>query len=412
MPRRPHVSVLPWHREPGVLAQYVSDLITGEISLLRPGAPALSAHDWRAELRLDEEGLGLDSLERLSVASALTSSLHLAQSGLEDLLLVGRTFQAWTDVAHRALEHYNSQLTFYTSGSSGKPKPCVHSLETLWQEVFFLARLLEGTRRILFAVPTHHIYGFLFAILLPAHLQIPRLDIRQMTPQGVQHRLRDGDLLVSHPAHWELFRRHAVTFPAGVKGVTSTAPCAPSLVLSLLESGLQQLLQVYGSSETAGIGWRFDPGQPYSLMPFWAPHPSDPSSLHRTDPDGSLHVVMPPDYLRWEGDRQFTPAGRIDEAVQVAGVNVFPARIQQKLREHPQVAAAAVRLMRPDEGERLKAFVVPRPGNDSRYLTAELLRWAGTQMTAPEIPKSFTFGTQLPLTSEGKLADWNITQSG
>jgi acyl-CoA synthetase (AMP-forming)/AMP-acid ligase II len=47
--------------------------------------------------------------------------------------------------------------------------------------------------------------------------------------------------------------------------------------------------------------------------------------------------------------------------VQVAGVNVWPQRVAEALRAHPDVLDAVVRPMRADEGERLKAFVVPRP---------------------------------------------------
>ena len=59
---------LPWHRRPDALARFVADLVAGELAHLRPGGVSWPNPPWPAELALDEQGLGLDSLERLSVA--------------------------------------------------------------------------------------------------------------------------------------------------------------------------------------------------------------------------------------------------------------------------------------------------------------------------------------------------------
>ena len=50
--------------------------------------------------------------------------------------------------------------------------------------------------------------------------------------------------------------------------------------------------------------------------------------------------------------------------MRVAGFNIYPARVREVLLSHPAVADVSVRLMRASEGERLKAFVVPRDGTD------------------------------------------------
>lgn len=44
----------------------------------------------------------------------------------------------------------------------------MHTLAAPLQETDELAKLFAGRRRILVAVPCHHIYGFLFSVLLPA----------------------------------------------------------------------------------------------------------------------------------------------------------------------------------------------------------------------------------------------------
>lgn len=408
-----------WHAARGTLERVVADLVVDEMARLRPGGAPPPPPPWAGDLRLDEDGLGLDSLERLSVASALNETLHLHESGTEDLLLAHRRFGDWVGLAAQSLASFDARLTFRTSGSSGAARPCMHRLADLEQEVGHLATLFPGTRRVVAAVPSHHIYGFLFTVLLPQQLgDVAVLDVRRQMPQAIARMLRSGDLLVSHPAHWALMARHGGPLPPGVLGVSSTAPCPDALAQQLLELGLARLTQVYGSSETAGIGTRDAAGEPYRLMPFWSrvddgePGDAGTTRLTRRAADGSTAVHPQQDRLEWPDDRSFHVRGRLDGAVQVAGSNVFPAQVREVLLAHPQVAEAAVRLMTPTEGERLKAFVVPRPGAERATLPAALDAWCEERLRAPARPRAWTFGDSLPSNALGKAADWKIEPMG
>jgi acyl-coenzyme A synthetase/AMP-(fatty) acid ligase len=63
--------------------------------------------------------------------------------------------------------------------------------------------------------------------------------------------------------------------------------------------------------------------------------------------------------------------------------------------------------MRPEEGSRLKAFVVLRqPGADEDALRAGLAAHVEALLPPPERPRAFTFGPAVPLTPMGKPADW------
>lgn len=400
----------PWWRQPGVLARLVSDVVVDELAHLRPGG-VVEPLPWQDDLLLDEQGLGLDSLERLSVASALNETLHLHESGVEDLLLVRRRFGEWVHLAGLGLDHASLRMTFRTSGSRGAPKPCTHALAALEQEVDVLADLLEGRRRVFSAVPAHHLYGFLFTVLLPSRWPGAEVqDVRRLTPQALAARLAPGDLLVSHPAHWALVARHAGPLPPDVVGVSSTAPCPDAVATALSDLGLQRLVQVYGSSETAGIGWRDRADAPYRLMPHWARLPGDDTGLQRTLAGQAPVRHLLQDRLIWCGEEHFQVSGRHDEAVQVGGINVFPERVRQILLAHPQVQEAAVRRMTPAEGERLKAFVVPCGDADRRALPQVLDRWCAQHLTAPERPRAFTLGQRLPVNALGKAADWPCSE--
>lgn len=100
--------------------------------------------------------------------------------------------------------------------------------------------------------------------------------------------------------------------------------------------------------------------------------------------------------------------GRRDEAVQVGGVNVYPERVAETIRSHPEVADCAVRPMRPGEGRRMKALIVleeaARDQPDSRR---RLEYWLRQTFSAPERPSSLTFGEAVPRNGQGKTTDWS-----
>jgi acyl-coenzyme A synthetase/AMP-(fatty) acid ligase len=119
---------------------------------------------------------------------------------------------------------------------------------------------------------------------------------------------------------------------------------------------------------------------------------------------------MAPDKLEWLDERRYRVGARDDGAVQVGGINVFPNRVRSVLQEHPDIAAAAVRLMSPAEGRRLKAFIVPAlAGTDIDALRNGLDAWVAKRLSGPERPRAYTFGRSLPADQMGKAAEWPVT---
>ena len=397
-----------WWQSRAALRRFVGDLVADELARLRRRSAARPL-PWADGLRLDAD-LGVDSLELLTLATALAEALHLHESGIEDYLLARRTLGEWVDVAQAGLQRFDERVTFRTSGSSGTPKPCQHTLASLRQETQYLATLFPRRTRVLCAVPCHHIYGFLFGVLLPGELGLPAdgfVDLRASTPAWLARNAQPGDLVIGHPEFWAAVARSVPALPRDVEGVTSTAPCPADVAQGVAGIGLARLLQVYGSSETGGIGVRASHDAPYQLLPYWHLDPAEPHWLMRLMPEGGVQAFPVQDRLRVCGDRQVALAGRLDEAVQVGGINVFPARVREVLRRHPGVQDAGVRLMAPDEGTRLKAFIVPAPGApEEPELRLELERWIEGELAPAERPKALRFGPQLPTGASGKPADW------
>ena len=394
------------------MRRFVSDLIAGEMTRLRPTGFAAPASPFDATLSLTDD-LGLDSLELVRLASALNDILHLHASGVEDRLLMQRRVGDWTATAIEGLSTYADTLTFRTSGSSGSPKRCTHAVTDLYQEVTELSALFQDRRRVLSAVRSHHIYGFLFTIALPDVLGLSRdavVDARQMLPSSLPNRMREGDLIIGYPDFWRDVARAPMPIPADVIGVTSTAPCPDDVARDLEQLGLARLVQVYGSTETAGVGVRTSAASPFELLRFWRRDEDGQRDLVRTGSDGRDVIKQIPDILAWEGDRHFRPLRRADDVVQVGGVNVSLSSVRAVLLHHPGVRDAAVRSWSGGSGDRIKAFVVPHETKvDTRLLHADLEGWIAERLPAAERPRAISFGDAIPVNEQGKQIDWSVT---
>ncbi len=350
-------------------------------------------------------GLDLDSIDLLAAAGRVNECFHLHESGIEDHLLGAAMIGAWTDIVLRGLEVYDDRVSFLTSGSTGTPKVVTHEAELLDQEADELARRFAGRMRVVSLVPANHLFGYIFTVLLPAKLGVGVLDARQMGAGALSRELRATDLIVSIPAMWEYLLTSVRTFP-GCAGVSSTSPLKPALHAGLLASGLCSIMEVYGSTETGGIGVRLAPGDAYTLHPFWERAGDD--AIVRVRADGRREAPTElMDHVSWEGERALRVLSRRDRAVKVAGINVFPSRVEEILRQHQRVREVRVRLMRAEEGDRLKAFVVPSDEvTDRESLRSAIDEYAATMLSSHERPRAWTIGDALPTNAMGKSADW------
>lgn len=365
----------------------------------------------RADTVIRGAGLALDSLELLEVALAVTRMFHIHETGLEDMLLRPTTAGGWAEVVERSLKEYSGKITFRSSGTIAEPKAWTHERLLLDQEAAYWARQLPVRQRVASLVPAHHIYGFIWAALLPTHLRLPVISLHRSAVSTVFGQLRDGDLVLSHPLGWKMMAQCGLQFPQGVIGVVSGGPASPLVWKTLVATcGLGQMLEIYGASETGGIGFRTDSGSAFQLADYWSkPDDGSEGRLLRLRPDGSTPAHELPDVLEWCDDRRFCVKGRRDQAVQVAGINVYPQRIANLLRRDAAVEDCAVRLMQPHEGDRLKAFVVLAPGVPDRLdVRRSIEQRLSLQVSGLEMPRSWTYGRALPVSEMGKSVDWSI----
>ena len=303
-------------------------------------------------------------------------------------------------------------VTFFTSGSTGVPKPCTHPESHLRQEITSVAPLAEDRKSALVTAPLHHMYGFTFGLLLPLSLGIPIRSAPPL-PTLVDAQMRPEDMVVGIPLLWSRLVEMKNWQTGGRSDVgrnitllTATSP-TPSEVMRALRRNGFRMVEFFGSSEIGVVCCREDPDEPFCLLPHVERGIKEhEGTLERRLPDGTLMRYPVLDSIVWTGERSLRPGARLDKAVQVAGVNVYPRHVETVLEGHEGVRRCLVRLMRPEEGYRLKAFIVPRPGWDEQDLRETLTRFARKNLEDVQRPARYSFGDDIPRGPIGKPTDW------
>lgn len=343
---------------------------------------------------------------------------------LRSLLLSTGPLEAWADELFAAWG--KKSICFRSSGSTGEPRTHRFSIPLLLDELRAASEVFAGRERIVSVMPVHHIFGMMYGPLLSKYLGLPLRYASPLPLASFFQALLPGDLLVAFPFFWQALLDMVLCagqtvpprFPENIAGLTATSPCPPEIIhrlIRLSESGksasLVAMTEIYGSTETNGIGMRRNGEEWYELFSVWeTAELSDGSrGIRRRMPrDGTLTPFAMPDIMTWHGERRFTPKRRVDNAVQVGGINVYPEKVAAVIRAHPLVKDCAVRLMRPDEGVRLKAFIVPVLPLEkaSSHFDREFKDWLASRLETAWRPKRITLGTKLPVNAIGKASDW------
>ena len=298
------------------------------------------------------------------------------------------------------------QVTFYTSGSSGKPKAVTRSFEALLREAqvwesLFGERL--GRAEVIGTVPHHFIYGAIFRILWPLWAGRP-FDAQPFADgHALSVRLKQGGdfVLVSSPSLLQRMPAEEILTLAGLRAIFTSG--------SLLEASVAKLwnfpIEVYGSTETGGIAWR---RQEVADAP-WTPLPGVKLTLKD---DGTLHVRSPyvapggeqtADLVRFVGEGRFELRGRADRIAKVEGRRVSLAELEALAEAHPAVRRCV--MLQSEPHARPQAVLVPEMASDVPdygVVWEEVRRLMLARYDAVVIPRRHRFVPVLPADARGK----------
>ncbi len=414
-------------------------------------APALDHTQLRAQALSVAAGLQSRGVKRLAVHLEDAADLAIAllgawRAGVSVLLpadLQAQTRQRWsqqvdlwlTDQPGDArlndftqpglpgaeLDLDQSRLSLCTSGSSGEPKRIDKTLRQLANEVEALEQLWGaglGEACIIGSVATQHIYGLLFRVLWPLCAGRPFVRRQLAFSEDLQRSSREHPAFawVASPA---LLKRMGdnLDWPAlsAVRRVFCSGGALPPEAAQSLQQRLQQWpTEILGSSETGGIAWR----QGESL---WQPFAGVELSQ---DSDGALliaspylpagHVEHSADAARIAADGRFELLGRLDRIVKLEEKRISLPMLEQALAAHDWVAEARLGVVQENRASLGALLVLSESGlfalreHGRRGLTETLRKHLSQHCEALALPRRWRLLRQMPLNSQGKLAQADV----
>jgi len=106
----------------------------------------------------------------------------------------------------------------------------------------------------------------------------------------------------------------------------------------------------------------------------------------------------------YDEEGYFFITDRLKRMINAAGFKVWPAEVEAMLYAHPDIQEACV-IGVPDgyRGETVKAVVVLKPASRGKLAPQELTEWARGRMAAFKVPRVVEFVEELPKTATGKI---------
>jgi len=301
-------------------------------------------------------------------------------------------------------------LVVRTSGTTGAARGVVLSHAALHHGVDASLRRLGCTPddRWLCVLPLHHVAGLL--VVLRARALGTEPIVHPAFDPGAVAAATTATHVALVPTMLHRLLDHGVDV-ARFGRILLGGAAAPAGLLERARDAGAHITTTYGMTETAGgcvydglpldgVAAAVEPGGRILLAgPMLADGYRDGHALLPLTTDGWLRTS---DLGRWDGGR-LVVTGRDDDVVVTGGVNVSTTTVAATLREHPQVADAAVIGVDDREwGQRLVAFVVA--ADPARPPAAEQLRtFVRARVEPAGAPRDVVVVAALPRTALGKV---------
>ncbi|MFE5858992.1 AMP-binding protein [Streptomyces virginiae] len=340
-------------------------------------------------------------------------------------------------------------LIAFTSGTTGRPKGCMHFHRDLLAVADTFSRtVLRPRPDDVFAgsPPLGFTFGLGGLVVFPLRAGASALLLeeavpRRLLPALAEHRVT---VLFTAPTAYRTMLDALGPYDVGMYDLSALRRCVsagenlPAATwqawyertgLRIINGiGATELLHIFISAADEDIR----PGTTGRVVPGWEarvvdragrPVPDDePGLLAVRGPVGCRYLADPRqgEYVRdgWnltgdtyvrDPDGYFRYVARADDMIVSAGYNIAGPEVEEALLRHPDVVEAAV-VGLPDErrGQIVVAYTVAR---DGAVLTEEVLRTFMRAELAPhKCPRSFVFLPALPRTATGKLQRFRLRE--
>jgi len=342
----------------------------------------------------------------------------------------------------------------YTSGTTGKPKGCIHTHATLLASLANSAiwRNLHAESVMLSVAPMFHMLGMQNGMNMPIMLggtvvMMPRWNAELALKLMEKHRvsvwtappamvldcftqpsaeqrdlssltlLSGGGAAMPEAIAAMLKTRFDIVYNEGY-GMTETASflhCNP------LEHSKRQCLGI----PTQGVDSRIvDPGTlqelpqgevgelitsgPQVMKGYWQNEQANQESF--LERDGRV-FFRTGDLARIDEEGYFFMCDRLKRMINVSGYKVWPSEVENTFYDHPAIhEVCIVGIQDSIKGEVVKALVVLKQEYEGKLSPQELIAWARENMAVYKAPRLVEFVDQLPKSNTGKIM-WRKLQA-
>jgi len=335
----------------------------------------------------------------------------------------------------------------YTSGTTGKPKGCMHTHSSVQATTvpYLNWRGAQEGAVVLCALPMFHVTGMQAGMNSPIHLAatmviLSRWDRDCAALQIERARVTNWSAITTMMVDFLSNPRLPEYDLASLRVLGGGGAAMPEALARKLEEviGLP-FVEGYGLSETMAPTHINPPQRPKRQcagIPFFNTDARviDVETLSELPPNqvGEIIVSGPqvfrgywkqPEasaqaFLSHDGKRFFRTGDlgyydeegyffitdRLKRMINCAGFKVWPAEVEAMLYAHPAIQEACVIGARDSyRGETVKALVVLKPEAKNRVLPGDITEWARERMAAFKVPRIVEFVDELPRTATGKI---------
>ncbi len=340
----------------------------------------------------------------------------------------------------------NLAAIIYTSGTTGDPQGVALSHQNLvantLQTRHWIPDLKYGEETFLSVVPLLHSYGLISAMSVPIALAATLVLLPVFDTEQVLEHIRDHKVTMfpGVPSMYMAINQAPSVREYGLSTVKACISGAAPLPIEVQEAFEKlshgRLVEGYGLTEASPVthanplygmrkpgsigvplpntdakiidlisGADLPAGQigelvirgPQVMQGYWQPDGSLDNSIVLDD--GWLDTG---DVAVQDGDGYFRIISRKKDTIVFGEYTVFPRDVEEVLYENPRVLeVAVVGVGKAEEGQRVKAFVVPRPG--ANLTKEELLDLCRRRLEPYAVPWDIEFRKELPKSFIGKV---------
>ncbi|GGD15536.1 long-chain fatty acid--CoA ligase [Pontibacillus salipaludis] len=334
----------------------------------------------------------------------------------------------------------------YTSGTTGKPKGCMHTNSTVQANAVSAYNWVSITMDSvhLTTLPLFHVTGMLHSLHAPVYggctmVIVTRWD-REMAAKMIEE---------NQVTHWVMISTMLIDFLSNptlssydissLQVLAGGGAALPEAVGNkLYEMTGLKFIEGYGLSETISHT-HFNPPDRPKLQCLGVPSFDvdariiDPATqlelgvnetgeivvngpqvfvgyYNESDNEGSFLDIDGKTFFRTgdigrvDEEGYFFIVDRVKRMINASGYKVWPTEVESLLYNHPSIQqACVVGVPDPRRGETVKAFVILNEEAKGTVAEEEIIEWAKEHMAAYKYPRLVEFRDSLPTTSSGKI---------